>query len=367
MTTATSTNGRVIPPQQQPQDDHHNEFENPDRTSTDEFEKVEKLRRERDEAAALAEVQSSPAFDDVLSNKEVKARRKAAEKLRKKKLAHDTKRDLRHLDEDANETDALDRIAKQDRRRRVDLARAQRLRDQLTDGGKNLASVYRHQRFVRLALGATTLVGIAWTSYNVGTGLGGDNLLYYGIEPLFSVPLVTIVVMQMVAALNGRLRKVAPTKMRPDGKKRLSAVGWVEVGLLLGTTIIGVWPSVMELFTEGQKFSGQMFVVRLIAPTLIVVSVVLQLVAAELFGDIIRDAHLTGDADDDNLRTRVRQANELVLKIRADIASGDLEVGETGQPSISAIQKRYAVAKVTAQAAHDALPIFTTPIEVKTS
>src|SRR5690606_7450321 len=136
-------------------------------------------------------------------------------------------RGLELVDAQAKHDKAQDKIDAEDRKQQVMLRKAQRKREKLTDGSKKLAANYRYYRGVAAALAGTTLVGIAWTSYNVATGLNGgalpSNPLLFGIEPLFSIPLQCIVVMQMAAAMNGQLYKVAPTRMTDQGR-RLTAV-----------------------------------------------------------------------------------------------------------------------------------------------
>lgn len=326
---------------------------------TSEFDEVQTLATEQAKLHQLAQIQADPVFVTVLSQPERDADREVAEQIRERQREYRLSRGLEQVKAQAKHDEAQDAIDAEDRKQRVTLRKAQRKRDELTDGGKNLAATYRYYRGVAAALAGATLVGIGWTSYNVATGLNGgevpSNLLLFGIEPLFSVPLVCIVIMQMVAAMNGRLHHVAPTKTSENGR-RLTAVGWIEVALLAGTTVIGVWPSLVELFGPA-AFDGQMFAVRLIAPALVVMSVVLQLVAAELFGAIIRDAWLSGDEDDTNIRDRVRRANSLAQRVQAAMAEDSMPLQDDGLPSVSAIQKRFPCEKLTAQCAHDALAL----------
>ncbi|WP_017972406.1 hypothetical protein [Actinopolyspora halophila] len=317
----------------------------------------DELEAERIRLRKATEVADDDIFVEARSQAERKADRKLAERQRRKARRQRKRAGSRQIARDAREQKAQDRIDAQSRRQRVYLAKAQRKRAEMTDSGKALAATYRNYTAIRSALSLTTLVGITWTSYNVGSGLSGSNPLYYAIEPLFSVPLVVIAFMQMVAALYGRLNQVAPTTRNHRGRLRPSKVGWIELSLLVATTTLGITPSIVDA-ANGGGFSWMLLGVRLAAPTLVVISVGVQYIAAELFGDIIRNAWMDGDDDSDNVRDRVRKANSLVKQVQASMAAGDLPLGEDGMPSITTIQKRFTCEKLTAQCAHDALPLF---------
>jgi hypothetical protein len=244
-------------------------------------------------------------------------------------------------------------------RQRLWEARALRKRYRLTDSSAQLASVLREYRLVAAVLTAIVVIGIVWTSYGVAHALGGGRpaLLFYGVEGLFSVPLLVIARMQMTAARHarqGRFRLLTPAQSGMRGRRRPTLVAYVDAFLLVLTVAVNVWP------TLHSPFDTELFLVRLFPPLLIVIAVTLFGVAAELFGDILRDMFLGAEANESSrLSPVMRDAVELAFRVQRALEDGQFTEPEldldTGLPSISAIQRLVRVRKERCQVAHDIL------------
>lgn len=244
-----------------------------------------------------------------------------------------------------------------DSRDTVDQRAALRKRRKMTDGGSHLASMYRRYRLIVTGLLLGALAAMTWASYNVAHGLSPEPApLYYAVEGIFSLPLICIVFMQVTAAESGRLAKLKPVTRNARGHYRPTITGVIEFGLLSLTVLIATWPSL-----SAPEFHFERFITSGFAPVMVVVFVTLQLVAADLFGEIIREAWMNGDDSDGNLRERVKRANQLMHQVKTAMSDQDNPMpvqADDGLPSVSAIQKRFPSEKLTAQAAHDALALF---------
>src|SRR5690606_16737270 len=142
----------------------------------------------------------------------------------------------------AKQSTADDKLAAEledaERRQRRSEAKAKAKRRKITDPNAALAKAYRSWRMYSLILGISTIAGIVWTSYAAAHGLGGQtpDPIFYIVEPLFCVPLVVIVLAQSLAAQHGRLDLVKPFKrVGSNGVPLPTTVGWIEIGLLLGS------------------------------------------------------------------------------------------------------------------------------------
>lgn len=251
--------------------------------------------------------------------------------------------------------------ARAEGRQRMWEGRALRRRRRFTDPSALLATTLREYRSVASVLLLVITAGIVWTSYGVAHALGGPlpAPLYYGVEGLFSVPLLVIVRMQMTAARHGRLgqlRLLAPATGHGVGR-RLTPTAYVELFLLVLTISVNVWPTIRRPFVP------ELFLVRFFPPVLILIAVVLFGVAATLFSTILAEVYLGEPADGavSRLSPEDRDAVGLAYRVRhaldADrFAAVDLDP-DTGLPSISAVQRLFGVRKATCQRAHDVLAL----------
>lgn len=246
-----------------------------------------------------------------------------------------------------------------DARQRLWEGKALRKRHRLTDPSAQLASVLREYRLVASVLTLVVLVGVVWTSYGVAHALDGVTPapLFYGVEGLFSVPLLVIARMQMTAARHGRLgrfRLLTPVQQGRRGRRRPTVVAYVDAFLLVLTVAVNVWP------TLHTPFDAELFLVRLFPPLLIVIAVTLFDVAAELFGDILREAFVGAEQDDaSRLAPATRDAVELAFRAQQALDAGQFTeselVPDSGLPSISAMQRLFKLRKERCQLAHDVL------------
>lgn len=289
--------------------------------------------------AAAEQSDVEAARREVAQKWDIKAAKAAARSAGKRKLAHTRLDDIESGE-------------------RVDFRKALRQKRKITDPAKHLVSTYRQYRFIRRVLMVGTLCGIAWTSWNVATSLGGPNPfpLYYVAEPIISVPVACIVYMQVIAAMNGRLARLRPFTRRPGGYFYWPTItGLIEIGLLATSVVICVYPALAVPQPQFEHVAT-----RAIGPLAVVVFVALQLVAAELFGEIIREARLSDDeeSDDTSLRDRVRRAVELARDVERAMThpTSPIPVQADGLPSVSTIAKRFpGNAKQIIQIAHDLL------------
>lgn len=352
MTTTEPTNGHRVT------DATAFPIQRPTEAATSEFEEVQQLARQQREAHEKSEIQADPVFGTVLSRPEMDADRTVNEEVRAAERERRRQQGLAAVERDRKRDDANGRIADEAEKERVATAKAERKRRQLTDGGANLASAYRRYRGVSTGLAVLTVAGIAWTSYGVAHALGGANpdWIYYLVEPLFSLPLLAIVFMQITATENGRFHQVAPVQRVQNSHgqwvRKLSTLGRVEAGLLVGTLLINTWPAISDFTSAEHLFS------RLGGPILIVVTVILQLVAAELFGEIIREAMLDGDNDEANVRERAKRAANKAVLILTAMREQSIKLEADGYPSVKEIGRRAHCEKGVAQSARDILPTF---------
>jgi hypothetical protein len=173
--------------------------------------------------------------------------------------------------------------------------------------------------------------------------------LAYIVEPLFSLPLLVIMTLHARAAQWGRTFPARENRTR---------VRVLEAFLLLATMAINASPVLPVL---GTWHDVTTLLAHLAPPVLIVVAIVLQPLAAAFLATILEEAHVeVTDAGSHRLAADTVDTLTLVAKVRAAIASGQLEPwGDTGLPSVEAIRRYFGCEKRRAQGVHDALKLLT--------
>lgn len=325
--------------------------------ATSRFADVAKLMKERERLRQLQELYADPVFEEVPDSDEREADHQVNRDLRAARRKQRRKAGLAAVDAEASHQAQKAKLDKEDRTEQLNLRKAQRKRRQLTDGGAHLVAMHRQYKAVSGGLAAVTIGASIWAAYNVAHSIGGSNpsLGHYFYEPIITSPLVAIIVMQIAGALSGRLERLRPFRKRQIGRMSVplpTLTGVIELGLLASTVLVSVYPVWGGTFPE---------IAKAVCPALVVVvSVLLQLVAAELYGEIIREAWLRGDDSDANMRERARRGNELarLVQVAMNDRTNPMPRQEDGLPSISAIQKRFPCEKLIAQCAHDALAMW---------
>lgn len=321
---------------------------------------VEQLEAEAEQLREVDRIERENVhlFTSVRDRDERDADHKVDRKIRARQRQARLTLGLSHAEAEeriAKRTAKLDQVDDQER---IDERKALAKRRKITNPNAALAVAYKRWKQYSFTLALVAAAGIAFTSYAVAQGLGGaePNPLFFIVEPLFSIPLMIIVLVQSFAAQHGRLNLVEPVKTvhlpreYNNTSKRLTAIGWIEIGSLLGS--IGL--AALGTYRAGD-IGSPLFVARILAPIMVVVVVSLQYVLAKVFGAIISELQLGPGIDEENVRKAALAANALVKVIRADIARNDLSLEDDGLPSISLIMRRYKKSKVTAGVAHDML------------
>lgn len=220
----------------------------------------------------------------------------------------------------------------------------------MLDPTARLASVQRIHVVTTTALLGLAIAGIAWTSMGVHDALVGPDgtALAYVVEPLFSMPLLVIMLVQAVAAQWGRRFPA------PEHRGKVYALE----AALLGATMLVNTSSVLPVL--GEWVDTTTLLAHLAPPALIVVAVVLQPMIAAFLAGILADAHVdAGDADGRRLEAETVDTLRLVGKVRAAIRGGDLSVrDDTGRPSTEAIRRYFGCEKRRAQGVADALALL---------
>jgi hypothetical protein len=293
------------------------------------------------------------APDEGERNEDANVNRKLRKALRRRRKRHV----LTQIKAEARNERRDWKIDNEDRQEKVTLRKALRKRRQLTDPNANLASAYVRYRAVSAVLALVALAGVAWTSHGVATALGGPHpaLWLYILEPLASLNLLIIVFLQVVAAENGRQHKLAPIKTvvrRGKRTRRPSATGLIEVGLLVVVMVVNTTPAFTSDHFSALEFAGRFF-----PPLLVTISVVLQYVSSDLFGEIIRDAVIDETNTAETERKRTARAFAIARELKMLLQSGEEEIPlqDDDLPSRKWIEKRWKIAQTTAQSARDAL------------
>ncbi|MDN5932061.1 MAG: hypothetical protein L0I24_13520, partial [Pseudonocardia sp.] len=164
------------------------------------------MRGELELLRGKAELQRDPAWLDVLSPREEKRERAAAEKVRGMRRDQQVSVATATVRLAGRERRADQRLAGVELSERLWQRRALARRTRLLDPTARLASVQRIHVVTTTALVALAIAGIAWTSVGVHDALVGPDgtTLAYVVEPLFSLPLLVIMLVQAVAAQWGR-------------------------------------------------------------------------------------------------------------------------------------------------------------------
>lgn len=237
-----------------------------------------------------------------------------------------------------------------------DQRKAESYRARLVNAGRSLARSWRMYRQIMAILSVCVVLVLAWNAQTVATNLGGPNpeWAHYAAEAPLSLPLLVILLLQVAAAQNGRLRRVRPVRRTNTGRYVPTATGLIEAALLAGSVAICTWPAVTA---DEPRFEE--IATSALPPFSLVVSAVLLFVTSDLFSEIFREHRATENGEADNMRRRLELAMDLALEIdRAQHGDNPMPAGDDGLPSISSILRRFKGEKCTAQTAHDLLTRF---------
>ena len=321
---------------------------------------LEAMAAELELIRGRAALQRDPAWLDELSAAEVSAERAAAEAIRglRRARALGAARSAAKLG--AREQRVSDRLARVELSDRMWGRRAQARRVRLLDPTSRLASLQRTHVAATAALTGVAVAGIGWTSIGVHDGLVGPqgSPVAFVVEPIFSIPLLVIMGLSARAAQWG---KEFPA---PGRQGRIYALE----GFLLAATIAMNTASVLP--GAGSWRNLATLLAHLLPPVLIVIAVTLQPVVAGFLAEILTTAerHVTDQvcsgAAEEAVPSRLDASTSatltLVARVQAATARGELvEWGDTGLPSISAIQRYLRCEKRRAQLVWDALGILT--------
>lgn len=239
---------------------------------------------------------------------------------------------------------------------RRDQRKAESYRSRLVNPGRSLARSWRLYRQIMALLVVCVVLVIAWNAHRVATGLGGQNpeWAHYAAEAPLSLPLLVILLLQVAAAQNGRLRRVRPVRKTQTGRYVPTATGLIEGALLAGSVAICTWPSLTAPHPRFEEIATSA-----LPPFSLVVAAVLLFVTTDLFSEIFREHRATEHGEADNTRRRLELAMDLALEIdRAQGGDNPMPVADDGLPSISATVRRFKGEKATHQTAHDLLTRF---------
>ena len=227
--------------------------------------------------------------------------------------------------------------------------RAQARRLRLMDPTSRLASLHRTHVASSAALLSVALAGIAWTSAGVHHALvgPGGSVLAYAVEPIFSIPLLVIM---SVAARAAQFGRVFPP---PAQRTKVHALK----GFLLAATVALNISSVVP--GTGQWVDLTTLLAHLVPPLLIVVAVMLQPLVAGFLAELLTDTYVGPDAPvPPRLDTDEVDTLQLVHRVQAAMARGELQAWSDGLPSITAIRDFLRCEKRRAQRVSDALAIL---------
>jgi hypothetical protein len=311
------------------------------------------MRRELALLRGKAELQRDPAWLDVLSDSEADHERAAAERIRGMRRDQHVAAATSTVRLAGRERRAEQRMARYELSDRLWQRRALARRTRLLDPTSRLASLQRTHVVSTAALLGGAVAGIAWTSVGVHDALVGPDgsALAYVVEPLFSLPLLVIMMLHARAAQWGRTF---------PAKAHRTKVYALEAGLLAATILINTSPVLPGLGTW-QNFTT--LLAHLAPPVLILVAVVLQPLVASFLAGILAEAHVdAADAGGHRLEAETVDTLTLVSKVRTAMAVGELESWQdTGLPSVEAIRRYFGCEKRRAQGVHDALKLLQQP------
>lgn len=242
-----------------------------------------------------------------------------------------------------------------------DQRKAESYRARLIDPGRALARSWRTYRLILGLLVGCLLLVIAWNARTVAVGLGGPDpaWLDYAAEAPLSVPLLVVLLLQVSAAMNGRLEQVRPVRRRPSGWVLPTPTGLLELVLLSLSVAVCTVPA---LTVPHPRFEH--VATSALPPFSLVAAALLIYTTVDLFSGIFRD-HRASEGEGDSMRRRLELAMDLALDVeRAQAGDNPLPTGDDGLPSISAIGKRFKGEKAVHQTAHDLLVRFSSRREV---
>jgi hypothetical protein len=292
---------------------------------------VAALRRQRDIAQALVEIQDDEALQLALSPRERHADRRVAQRVRRAERRERSRT-------------GIDRVRVARRNRGDDLwsARARRARERLLNPNRRLAATYRRYIALSSVTAVLIVIGVVWMSATVHDGLVGvdGSLLAYLVEPMASSLLVVSMIAQFTAVENGE--KNPWWFIALDG------------GLAAASLLLNIVPWGLRYGWEPGPLLS-----HALPPLLIAAAVLVNHMLNRLFSAIFSAVHVELD---DTLRLNEETADVLVLveRTRRAIANGQLTVDEHGMPSKEAIRRRFGIGKQRAQLTGDALELIQT-------
>lgn len=293
----------------QPLDEHTNPDGNT-RPAEGEHPAVRRLRSrlddrttERDLAHQFTAVDDDEVFDQVRSEKEQRADRDVAERIRSKRR----KERLR----------AGKAVVRAERRARLQttwMHRAERARDRILDPARALATDHRRWLGTSLALFALIAAGVVWMSATVHDGLVGTHgtWLAYLVEPLASV----LLIVSLLAQFTGRQRDLPIPR------------GAIVFDLALATASVA-----LNTIPWGLRygFDAGSLAAHILVPALVVAAVVAWHTASGIYGDALAASRANSTTDE-------ALADRLAL-LRAAVRSGELPVDVSAQQVIKYLRQ----------------------------
>ena len=321
-----------------------------DDVAAEDAEELHRMRAQLAMTRARAQLQSDPAWLAELSPAERAEERTAAERIRGMRRDRQVAVALAMGKLGGREQRVENRLARMELSDRLWSRRASARRLRLLDPTSRLAALRRTHVASSGALVGVAVAGVAWTSMGVHDALvgPGGNPMAFVVEPIFSIPLLVIMALSARAAQFGR------TFPPPAHRVRVYAL---EVFLLIATIAMNT-VSVTPQF--GRWAGAATLLAHLVPPVLIVIAVALQPLVTGFLSEILTDAHL-GAATTSPARLEADTIDTLSLaaRVRQAMAHDELTVwGDTGLPSITAIQRYFHCEKRRAQMVHDALELL---------
>ncbi|WP_176879926.1 hypothetical protein [Prauserella marina] len=309
---------------------------------------AEQLDKAIASATSVVERQDVDELFTAKNADEIEAKREVCREFRTDMLEVERERNAAVVSRARAELDVENRLAAQTLRDELDASKARALLKRMTNPVAYLASQVRVRR-VALALAAApavvaVLIGAiqsqeAWSRlWNVT----GDVLLtgaLYGFEPLFTLPLVAILLYE-AATPGGSVRTVKETWFRKadfDGDQ--TEFGSIKAGLLLASVLINVLPHLLL----GELSGVAWFAV----PAAIVISLSLVPKLAVGFGQRILNAKSDAELGVSSgslppvLAKLARQKRHVELAIKDGSYRGQLDE-KTRLPSANGVRKTLA-------------------------
>jgi hypothetical protein len=285
----------------------------------------------------------------VLSPTELRAERKAAEKVRKMRREQELATVTAELRRGGRERKATERQRDLDLGDQLWKRKALAKRTRLLDSTSRLAALHRTHLLASVLLVGVAFAGIAWTAKGVHDALvgPGGNPVAYLVEPVFSLPLLVIMLLQAQAAQWGRKFPEEPAE---GAKSSRGKVYTLEGGLLLATIMLNASPVLPGLGTWKDTAT---LLAHLLPPALILVAVVLHPMVSSFVAGVMVAAYVDPDANETRLTDGELATVELARKINEDWSNGQLRESPTGGPSIRHAMDVYGLEKKKVQRAVD--------------